>query len=239
MITLTAKIEIIGEIKKPFVIGESFIGDGSAIGEFVNVLFDINQRRLISMESEISDRADFEYPAWGVISNQGRISFKDTNFRFAGYADLGLLKDGSRVELFFNNSIKKCSQKAGEYYAYGWKYDNNNFIVSVELKDGLENWQDIRFDGISYHPYQSAPMTFEEIYVILKNFTNENSKEKIKDFDELDDYTREFMSKTTVIYPIIDGGSLWSAWEKFAVATQSHIFKEKDGKATCKRNGGN
>ena len=239
MITLSAKIEIIGHNETPFVLGESAIGDGYAIGEEVNALVDINRRRLSSLDGEIADRADFSIPNWGVISNKGTMSFKDLNFRFLGYAELGLLKDGAKVTLFLSNSLKKCSQKVGEYYANGWGYDNNNFLVSVSLNDGLEDWQDIVFEGLAYHPSQSISMTFQDVYELLSSFTNSNSKVKMMDFEDLDTETKTFMSKTTVFYPTIESGSLWSAWEKFAVATQSHIFKTKEGVSTCRRNGGN
>ena len=62
MITLTAKIKIQANNPLPFTIGKSVLGV-SAFGETIGTETVINQRNIIALESEKTDRADIKLPS--------------------------------------------------------------------------------------------------------------------------------------------------------------------------------
>lgn len=238
MITLTAEIKIQSKNGNPFVLGESVLGD-HLFGESVEEVKEINQRSILSLTGNLFDRGNEGMPDFGVISSGGSVSFNDKNLVFYNYAVAGILKSGYEVRIFCNNTLSKASEQLGVFYADEWEYDNNSKRVSVSLKDGIEEWQEINYGGINYDPRNSTSKNFEWLYKELSNFTKEKSKIWVVDFKDLDEKTKKLLSELYIEYPVIFSGNIWSVWQKFGEATQTHIFKNKNGLATCKYNGGN
>lgn len=214
MITLTAKI---------------YITDTEII--------EIDRRNMISISSSIFDRSDLKLPSFGIISNTGNIEFNDTNGEIRDYAERLLLESGLKCEMFLNNTLAKTQERIGLFETNEWGYDNDNRVVSVSLKDDLEEWQDINVAEISYDPRNLEHKPFQWFYEHLWALTNPNYR--MLAFEQLDSETQSVLQNTYMQYPLIYASTLWSAWEKLCEVCQLHIYKNNDGVVVCRYNGGN
>ena len=240
MITLTAKIEINKGNPFPFVIGSSVIGGGDLIGSTINVTKEFDRRNLLSLERSIFDRSDLKMPSWGIISNVGNLEFNDKNGRFLGYANAGLLVEGMKMEIYLNNTlVEGATEKIGTFYTDQWNYDNDNKVVSVSLKDDLEEWQDINVNAISYDPRKPDKKPFSWLYEHFWGITTENGNYNMLSIDGLEEDTLWVLENTYIQYPLLESGSLWQQWTKLCQVCQLHIYKNNDGVIVCRYNGGN
>ena len=250
MITLTAKIEINQENPVPFTIGKSVIGGGDLIGTTINVTKEFDRRNLLSIERSIFDRSDLKLPSWGIISNLGNLEFNDANKRFLAYANAGVLVEGMKCELYLNNTlVNGAIERIGTFYTDTWDYDNDNRVVSVSLKDDLEEWQDINVAEISYDPRKIEHKPFKWFYVELWKLTSNrfyaeediygNGNYNMLAFDELDTDTQDILQNAYIQYPLLESGSLWVQWTKLCEVCQLHIYKDNNGVVVCRYNGGN
>ena len=240
MITLMAKIEINQENPVPFTIGKSVIGGGDLIGTTINVTKEFARRNLLSIERSIFDRSDLKLPSWGIISNVGSLEFNDINKRFLAYANAGVLVEGMKCELYLNNTlVNGAIERIGTFYTDTWDYDNDNRVVSVSLKDDLEEWQDINVSEISYDPRKTESKPFKWLYEHLWAITTANDNYDMISFDELDTDTQDILQNTYTQYPLLESGSLWEQWTKLCEVCQLHIYKDNNGVVICRYNGGN
>ena len=248
MITLTAKIEINQDNPVPFIIGESVIGGNALIGDTINVTKEFDRHNLLSIERSIFDRSDLKLPSWGIISNVGELEFNDINSRFLGYANAGFLVEGMKCELFLNNTlVNGANEKIGTFYTDNWEYDNDNQVVSVSLKDDLEEWQEINVEEIIYNPskpeHKNFAYFYEKLWLLTSNRTYNgvkgNGNYNMLAMGELDGYTQEVLYQTYLKYPLLKYASLWSQWIKICQVCQLHIYKDNNGVVVCRYNGGN
>lgn len=206
-------------------------------GIYSEVTIIIDKRNIKSLQTNLTDRANNRLPSFGIISASGTIEFLDTNGEVQDYANAMLLQKGLNVEVYLNNTIKKVKQSQLNFQTSEWQYDVYNKIVTVSLKDNLEDWQNINYNGFYYNHISSKPMNGQELYSKLYNATP--SKYKMKTFDELDIETQNHLKNLYIKYPFMESGSLWTSWDKFCIMFQTHIFKDNEGYTTCKYNGGN
>lgn len=217
MITLTAKI---------------YISETEVI--------DIGRRNMLAVESSIFDRSDLKLPSFGIISNTGNIEFNDNDGRVLQYAESLKLQAGQKCELWLNNSlVEEANEMIGLFETDQWNYDNDNRVVSVSIKDDLEEWQNINVEKISYDPRKPQSKPFSWIYKHLWGITTKNGNYKMLSFDELDKNTQDTLNNTYIQYPLLKSGSLWQQWTKLCQVCQLHIYKNTDGVVTCRYNGGN
>jgi hypothetical protein len=237
MITLTAKIKISTENPLPFKLGESALGS-YAFGEKINTESVIDQRNILSISSDKADRSDFKFPSYGIISNKGNLEFNDTTNRFLGYAQLGVLDKGAPVEIYLNNTLsERATTTIDSLETDEWDYNNDNKVVSVSLKDDLEEWQDINVNGIGYDPRKTESKPFSWLYDYLWEITNPIYP--MLSLEELDEKTRNILKSTHIQYPLLESGNLWQQWTKLCQACQLHIYKNNNGVVVCRYNGGN
>ena len=86
--------------------------------------------------------------------------------------------------------------------------------------------QDIEFPGIQFYPRtQKQKTNFNVILNTLKFATVEKGYEVFIGIDVADKIGSMF---TETQY--MDKSSLWSAWDKFGIATKTHIYKNSEGK---------
>ena len=215
MITLTARIEI---------------PNGRE-----NIEVNIDRRNLISLNRNISSRADGSLPSYGIKSNTGNIKFTDINGEILEYAENLLLISDLKVEIFINNTLNKTNEQVGSYRTQYWDYDNDNRTVSVSLKDDLEEWQDISIDGFDYdprNPYKVlANGSMGNLYKWLWNVTPE--KYQMVEFDDLDEITKNILTSTVIKYPLLNSSTLWSQWHKLCVVCGLYIYKNNKGNTVC------
>lgn len=190
-------------------------------GIYTEVSIDIDRRNIISISRSIFDRSDLKLPSWGIISNTGNIEFNDTDGEIRDYAEQLLLQSGLKCEIKLNNSlIDGASETIGLFETDEWDYDNDNRVVSVSLKDDLEEWQDILLEE---YPLQNE-MTMYEIYEYLVSKTP--SKWELV----IDKKTENRLKDITCPYPYLESDNLWAQWQKFCDVCALYIYKNNEGK---------
>ena len=197
MITLTAKITL---------------ADGT--------IYDVNKRNILYLDSKIDDRGDISMPSVGIISNSGSLRFVDYDSTIEGWINQGINLESKPIVIYLNDTISKCNSMVAEYYTKKWSYDSNNRNVSVQLTDGLEEWQNIQITTASLSKKSGL-----EIYNELLNQSN-----YLWDFEELDEITRGILYTYTIEYPYFGKTNLWAAWNNLCMACGLHIYKNQNGK---------
>lgn len=225
MISLYAKTavdKIGGHIEdNAFILGQSLLGDGSVFAEADKKMILIGKRNKRSIEVDILSRDSIETPSWGIISNRGTVSFiDDAEGSLYNYASSGALKSGYPIEIFCENTITKKSERIAYMFTEKWNYNNNNRNVSVSIKDDLERLQEINFAGIEL----DNPATLYEIFQIFKA----NSEKFGFSFAPLKEEVVEILRGTTIEFPVISSGNLWSKWDNLCKCACVYIYKNKD-----------
>ena len=219
-------------------------------GIYAEVSIDIDRRNLISLKSSIFERSDLKLPSFGIISNTGNIEFNDLNGEIKDYAEQLLLQSGLQCEIRLNNTlVDGASELVAKMETDQWDYDNDNRVVSVSIKDDLEEWQDINVQGIDYDPRKPQSKPFSGLYAYLWELTSNRyyatrgitgkGKYNMLAPDELDIDTQMVLENTYIQYPLLERGSLWQQWTKLCQVCQLHIYKNNDGVVVCRYNGGN
>ena len=218
MITLTAQMRIQGENPLPFKLGVSELGGGALFGETIYEEVKFDRRNLLSLESEVKDRADIDKPSFGIISTGGSLSFKDNSSRFLNYANAGLLTEGIEIKIFLENTVKKTKKQVGLYYATDWDYDNDNRSVTVSFKDKLENLQDRNSNKIDMSPEQTPKNIFSRIYDMIY---------KPSDIKILfDSNVKPIMQKTNSTTLYKNASNIWSDLNKISEICGFHIYND-------------
>lgn len=204
-------------------------------GIFIDLSVELKYNNLLNLLRTISQRSDIKLPSYGVISNVGDLSFNDFNGEFSDYAEQLLLKNNLSVEILLSNTLSKKYEKIGSFLTNEWNYDNDNRIVSLSLKDNLEEWQEIHFEGISYDPREPFKYfkTIKDLYIILQNEKVTPKKYNMLPFEMLDSQTQEILTKTQLRYPVVDAGTLWSTWQKVCEVCALYIYKNNKGETVC------
>lgn len=199
-------------------------------GIYVELTLDVSKRNTQNIDFSYFDRADTNLPSYGIYSNSGSINLIDTDGEIKDYIDLDILKSGLVVKIFLEDTLTKVKQQIGQYVTDDWDYSPYTQETTVSLTDGLQEWQDIMIDEIGYDVENGKSMTFGVFYSILQNLTPENFK--MLSLSELDEKTRNHLNSSVLVYPMLQQGSLWNAWDKFCTAMQGHIYKLPNGKTT-------
>lgn len=183
--------------------------------EFTNGVFELNNRNLIELNLNFFSLNDISLPNYGIISNEGSLSFNDYDKTIEKNNKLGLLKTNVPIPCFLINSVEKIEETKGNWYSEKWQYDNNNNKVSVSLKDDLLEWQEILISKYAL----TEEMTMFQIYELLKSYTPS------KFVFEIDTETEEFLKNIKCKYPYLESGSLWSQFDKLCQVCALHISK--------------
>lgn len=218
MIVLTAEIEIKGENLSPFVLKESQLGY-STFGTSVDTTFVVNKRNILSLESEIRDRADVDKPSFGVISSGGRLTVKDHNKILLDYANLGLLTDGLEIRVFLHNTLSKNRRLVGRYYTTDWQYDNNNSTVSVSFDDNMDRWQDKPTYSVDIDKTSNSIRTLYEMYNRISNKPNVVISNEVS----------TIMNKVQSAYFYKNAAHVWADLNKFCEIGAFHVYNTTNG----------
>lgn len=207
---------------------------------------ELNYGNSVSMEGNIFDRADTTLPSWGIISNSGKIKFIDSDGQIRSAIEKNLLKERTKIVLSVSNTVKGTKSNIGDYYAKNWDYDNNNFNVTVDFGDELQNMQDIQAEPYVYDlTTEGYSITAKDLYDYIQAYTvniqadTVNKRFNMATFEELDSNTQAHLSAITIPIPYFEQTNLWNVWQNFCEAFQTHIFKAKNQKIVCVYNEGN
>jgi hypothetical protein len=194
-------------------------------GIYTAIDINIDYRNLISISRGIFDRSDLKLPSYGIISNTGNIEFNDTNGEILDYAEQLLLGSGLKCEIKLNNTlVDGASETIGLFKTDEWDYDNDNRVVSVSLKDDLEEWQDI---FLKKKIWQNPTSLYEIMVYLIKNTPN-------KWEFVVNDETSTFLQTVILNLPYLEEGSLWSQWAKLCEIALLHIYINNKGKVIIK-----
>ena len=199
----------------------------------------INQKNLMSFNSDITDRANVQQPSYGVISNSASLTFSDFDEKVLDLISNRVLHSGIKVEVFLNNTDSGAIEQICQMQIRELSYDNDNRRVQISLKDNLEEWQDINVSGIGYYlPNGEAigETIAEWFYVKLLKETPE--KYNMQSVEELDIETQNILYNTFIKYPTLEEDTLWNEWQKLCELCLFHIYVNNQGKTVCKYNGG-
>ncbi len=184
--------------------------------------YKVNRQNLISVESSIFDRGDLKLPNWGIISNRGNIEFNDYDGRMLNYAERLVLKEGLKCEIKLQNTlVDGAVETIGLFETDEWYYDNDNRVVSVSLKDDLEELQEIFITPYEYYPKKTKEISLKGLYDYL--YSKTPAKYNIKPPNT----TR--IEYSYIVYPKINLISLWDAWANFCEISKMYMYKNEVG----------
>ena len=197
MITLTAKI---------------YVSDTEIIK--------INRNNIKSLKRNIADREAIDKPSFGVVSSRGEIQFYDPEFKVLNLINSKGIDTSIKIEIFINNTLAKITKSIGEFYSEKWRYDNNSRLVTVTIKDDLQEWQEV----VISQPSSLQNFTYKDLY--YENVAQTPSKFKIYISQETLDYLSQI---TETKSSRLVGNTLWARWQQFCEATMLHIYKNGRG----------
>lgn len=199
--------------------------------------YHVDKKNLLSLDISVFDRADTSLPSFGIISNTGKIEFidNDPNVSISQYANLGLLKDNLNVNVYLVNSQTKKEKKQGFMFTSSWGYNSDTKTVSVSLKDRLQDWQNIDLVMPVYDIFTGATANAYNKFIELSAKAPVSYGERVS----IDEKTEEHLKSIpdNIIY--FSGGSRWNTWNRFCIATQTHLYSDEEGVVRLVYNGGN
>jgi hypothetical protein len=190
-------------------------------GIYVLPPYKINQKNMLSCDVSIADRASFDVPSFGLVSNSGSISFRDFDAKIANYFNRGFIKENIKTVVYLTNTLTRKTKKCATMFASNFDYDADTKTVDITIKDGLEELQEIQsnnpFGGYGGFYAGRRYRSLLILYTKLKEKTSD-----FIDFCELDEKTEKFYSSYEVAYTPWLEGNLWSLWTSFCEVSQSH-----------------
>lgn len=188
-------------------------------GIYTGIKLYIDRRNMLSLSAPIKDRSDNEQPSYGIISNSGSLSLIDGTGEIKEYARMKLLKPDLDVQLTLEDTLTKKKQSIGKFKTYTWTYNNKNFEVDIELKDDLEQLQELK---ISKMLLQQNPMTFFEIYTWIINKINEQTTAFTF---IIDNSTQDILSNIECELPYLENGNYWEQLTKLCNIAGIHVYE--------------
>lgn len=179
------------------------------------LVYELNNRNLISFDISSFEKSKIDLPSFGVVSNSASVSFNDYDRTVYNYIKLNYLKSNLTVTPYLTNLITKAKEPKGVWLTDKWEYDNNTNEVSVTLKDDLLEWQNISVGN----QWLVGSKNMYEILELIQSFTP--SKFEF----EIDNDTKTYLQNITCNYPYLQNGSLWSQYDKLCQVCGLSIYK--------------
>lgn len=209
---------------------------------YTDLSIELDETNLLDFERTIMDRSDIKRPSFGIISNTGKLSFIDKDGEVKDYITQQLISSQNIISAYLENTNTGAKEQIAYFNTESWSYNNSQSLVDVQLKDDLEEWQDINVPAIDYVPTVSTSQTAEWFYRYLQEERIVNGekvritpkKYKMLSFEELDSATQGVLSGTTIQYPSLESSNLWNEWDKLCQLCFLHIYKRNDGRTVCK-----
>lgn len=221
MITLTAEINLKGKINYPFILGESTI-DHSFFGYDYHYMTEIiDKKNIISMESEIRDRAEIGNPSFGLISSGGKLSFRDIDSVFLNHLEDKGTKGNDEIIIYLNNEATNAKEQVGSYFITNWEYDKENMIVSASFSDNITDAQGEFFNSKNSVSEETAEN------LIIYAFNNS----KVLFYEESEEF-KEILSNTKIKYPILKDLNVWSLTNSVCGVCGLCCYKNKKGETS-------
>lgn len=188
------------------------------------LIIEVNLETITSSSNTQMLQSNISKLSWGILSNEGKLTFIDKDGTI-----LPIIKsvgDFSQLicKIYIENVLYNRTEQIAEKYVSNLTYDKDNMSVSVLLKDDLEEWQKINIAGFNYKTASSKSMTAKDMYEYLWSCTP--SKFNMCPFEYLSNELKSLLSNTEIKYPMINAGTLWQSWDKFAKSLGLYIYKQ-------------
>ena len=203
---------------------------------YTDLSIDLDETNLLDFERTIMDRSDISKPSFGIISNTGSLSFIDKDGEVADYIAQQLISSQNIVSAYLENTETGAKEQIAYFNTEKWSYNNSQSLVDVQLKDDLEDWQNINVAEIYFDLKSQQSKTLKYFYEYLHEKTP--PKYNMLSFEELEEKTKDILQNTTIQYPYLEKGSLWRQWSKLCEVAQLHIYK-KNNRTVCVYGEGN
>lgn len=188
-------------------------------------VFTIDQRNMISFETNLFDREDYEKVSYGIHSNSGRIEILDGNGYIYDLATQNLLTEGMPIKVYIVDSLSKKQDTLCTMWTEKWKYDTENKTVSLSFNDGLVSLQDSFASGIT--PSDPEPDWQRVSDSVSPHIFNSTPSEKRTQYQLTSTYWASFVR---LEYNLLNNASVWSLWSKMAEIARAHIYINEYGK---------
>lgn len=201
---------------------------------YANANIEIDRKTLLHYDSSIFDRSNINYPSYGIMSNGGSITLADYDEQILDLITQKILHSGISVEVFLTNTLTDKSEQLAKLSITELKYDNDNRSVDLQLKDSLEEWQELNVEAIYYNPAKPTTQNCKWLYDYLYSKTPQ--KYSMLSFIELDKETKNILTNTIIQYPLLESDNLWNEWDKLCQLCHLNIFVNESGRTICKSN---
>lgn len=202
---------------------------------------ELSGKRIVAFDGTLADRADFEMPTWGVISNGGSIKFLDRDNAIKNKASAITTSYKPKIYVSLYNTLTKAKMQIGEYFVEDWDYDINSIEVSATLTDGLKEMQDVTIEPLVYD-LSRVGNTADKATVAYKHLQEQEAAKVFKlialDNPIFDSATLEHLNKIEIPFLSIEQTNLWRALDDFGKAFQCHFYKNSQGNIVCVYHGG-
>lgn len=203
-------------------------------GIYVGVKIEIDNHNLRSIYWDLSQRGDLKLPSYGIISNVGEIEFNDNDGEVLDYIEQLVTEQGHDCKLYLYNSLSKTTCNIAKAKTSEWDYKSSNRLVSVQLKDDLEEWQNIQVPAINYNPNDIVEHNALDIYAYLLNYVPSKFDMITSSELEILDYeTFNILANTKIPHYLLKSGTLWEQWQKLCELCGLYIYKNNEGKTIC------
>lgn len=170
-------------------------------GIYVDVTIVVDEKNLDSFTYSIYDRDSNDEPSYGIVSNSGTLSFIDVTGEVLDLLQINAIKGESTVTIDVINTLTNKKELFVKCVTDKWQYDNDNFVVTVTLKDIIERLQQINFI-LPFTTSISIDNIVERINTVMPNNMTLVFDESTK--DEIDSMLNSNLNN--VYY---DAGSVW------------------------------
>lgn len=177
-------------------------------GIYVDITIIVDEKNLDSFTYSLYDREHNDEPSYGVVSNSGTLSFVDTMKEVLDYITNKLLTKDMAINMYLLNTLNKKEELFVRALSKTWTYDNDNYTVSVELKDPIERLQNIDI-AIPYTDF----ISLTDLLVAI-NAKFDTTKEEVVFDETLYDLLRKnpndpdnLVGLSNIYY---DNGSIWN-----------------------------
>lgn len=203
-------------------------------GIYAGLKIEINNRNLRSIYWDLSQRGDLKLPSYGIISNVGEIEFNDNDGEMLDYIEQLITEQGHDCKLYLYNSLSKTTCSIAKAKTSEWDYKSSNKLVNVQLKDDLEEWQNIQVPAINYNPNDIGEHNALDIYTYLLDYVPIKFDMITPSELEILDYeTFNILANTKIPHYLLKSGTLWEQWQKLCELCGLYIYKNNKGKTIC------
>lgn len=178
-------------------------------GIYVDTTIVVDEKNLDSFTYSIYDRDSNDEPSYGIVSNSGTLSFIDGTGEILDLLQINAIKGESTVTIDVVNTLTSKKELFVKCVTDKWQYDNDNFVVTVTLKDIIERLQQINFI-LPFTTSISIDNIVERINTVMPNNMTLVFDESTK--DEIDSMLNSNLNN--VYY---DAGSVWDVIQNLCV----------------------